>query len=76
MLDVLKPHQPSLIEFASILRKIEGVTKVDISVVEIDRETKTLRIIINGDCLNYEDIKSNIGRQSAIIKSVDHVIVQ
>jgi hypothetical protein len=76
LLDVLKPHQPSILEFASVLREIEGVKKVDITVVEIDSETKSLRILINGDCLNYKDIRSNIYKQSAIIKSVDQVIVQ
>ena len=56
--------------------KADGVKKIDISVVEIDSETKSLRIIINGDCLNYKDLRSNIARRGAVVNSVDQVIVQ
>jgi hypothetical protein len=76
LLDVLKPHQPPLPEFASYIREIDGIRKVDISVVEIDAETETIRVIIDGKGLDYEGLKSHMAKQGAIIHSVDQVIVQ
>jgi len=35
VLDVLKPRAPSLPAFASFLGALEGVTKVDVSLVEM-----------------------------------------
>ena len=76
ILDVLKPHQPPLPEFASFLKEIDGIKKVDISVVEIDEETESLKVIIDGNCLNYEKLRSHMARQGAVIHSVDQVVVQ
>ena len=41
-LDVLKPHSPPLPEFAAFLGEMEGVTRIDISVVEMDEKTESL----------------------------------
>lgn len=76
MLDVLKPHQPPLPLFASFLREINGIKKVDISVVEIDEKTESLRVNIDGNNIDYEDLKSHMTRQGAVVHSVDRVVVQ
>jgi hypothetical protein len=76
VLDVLKPHQPPLPEFASYLGEMDGITRVDISVVEMDEKTESLRIIVDGVDLDYEDIRSRMGRQGAVIHSVDQVVVE
>ena len=76
MLDVLKPHQPPLPDFASFLGEMEGVTRVDVSVVEINEKTESLKIIINGTRLDYEGLRSHMARQGAVIHSVDQVIVR
>ncbi len=59
VLDVLKPHDPSLPEFAEKLADMEGIEGVDISLVEIDKETETLKITVDGE-LDYPKIKSEI----------------
>ena len=76
VLDVLKPHQPPLPAFASFLGEMEGVTKVDVSVVEMDEKTETLKIIIDGAHLDYEALRSHMARQGADIHSVDQVVVE
>jgi len=48
VLDVLKPHSPSLPEFATYLCDLEYVDIVDISLVEIDEETESLKVVIHG----------------------------
>ncbi len=76
VLDVLKPHQPPLPAFASFLGEMEGVTRVDVSVVEMDEKTESLRIIVDGVDLDYEAIRSHMARQGAVTHSVDQVVVE
>ena len=76
VLDVLKPHQPPLPRFASFLGEMEGVTRVDVSVVEMDEKTESLKIIIDGTRLDYEGLRSHLARQGAVIHSVDQVVVE
>ena len=75
-LDVLKPHSPPLPEFAAYLGEIDGVTRVDIAVVEMDEKTESLKVIVDGLGLNYENLRSHMARQGAVIHSVDKVIVE
>ena len=75
-LDVLKPHSPPLPEFAAYLGELEGVTKIDIAVVEMDEKTESLKVIVDGLGLNYESLRSHMARQGAVIHSVDKVIVE
>ena len=76
VLDVLKPHQPPLPEFAAFLGEMNGVTRVDVSVVEMDEKTESLKIIIDGTNLDYEALRSHMSRQGAVIHSVDQVVVE
>ena len=76
VLDVLKPHSPSLPEFASYLAEFEGLTRVDITLVEMDERTESLKVVLNGTSINYDALKEYMGEQGAVIHSVDHVIVE
>jgi hypothetical protein len=76
VLDVLKPHQPPLPEFASFMGELPGLTKIDISVVEMDEKTESLKIIVEGTNLDYEELRSHMARQGAVIHSVDKVVVE
>ncbi|MGW8180235.1 MAG: DUF211 domain-containing protein [bacterium] len=76
VLDVLKPHQPPLPEFAQYMGELPGLTRVDISVVEMDEKTESLRIIVDGTSLDYEELKGHMARQGAVIHSVDKVVVE
>lgn len=74
VLDVLKPHQPTLPEFATFVGKLEGITRVDVSVMEMDEKTETLKITIDGN-LDYENLRTHMAKQGAVIHSVDQVVV-
>jgi hypothetical protein len=76
VLDVLKPHQPPLPEFAKFLGEIEGVDRIDVSVVEMDEKTESLKIIIDGTNIDFEELRSHMATQGAVIHSVDQVIVE
>ena len=75
-MDVLKPHQPPLPEFATFMGEMDGVTRIDISVVEMDEKTESLKVIVDGTSLDYEGLRSHMARQGAVIHSVDQVVVE
>ncbi|UCD45391.1 MAG: DUF211 domain-containing protein [Candidatus Bathyarchaeota archaeon] len=76
VLDVLKPHSPALPEFATFLSEFEGVETVDVSLVEMDEKTESLKVVLNGSGINYEELKEHISSQGAVIHSVDQVVVE
>ena len=76
VLDVLKPHDPPLPDFAFFLGELEGVTRVDVSLVEMDERTMSLRVMLQGTEINFRELREHMGKQGAVIHSVDQVIVE
>ena len=73
ILDVLKPHAPSIIEVAERLAGLDGITGVNISLEEVDAETDSIKITIEGSNINYTKVKKEISDCGAVIHSVDGV---
>ena len=73
VLDVLKPHEPPIQEFARRLGEIPHVKSVDISIHEIDENTQTIRITVEGNEILYEEVDKKISELGATIRSVDKV---
>ena len=74
ILDVLKPHKPSIVEVALKLSRIEGVNGVNCVLNEIDQETENLKIIVEGPNINFEDVSSTLEDLGAVIHSIDNVV--
>jgi hypothetical protein len=72
----LKPHQPPLPEFAAFVGELQGIKRVDVSVVEMDERTESLRITIDATNIDYEELRSHMAKQGAVIHSVDQVVVE
>jgi hypothetical protein len=76
VLDILKPHNPSLIEFATAMNLIKDVKIVNVIVRETDRETETIKLTLQGLDLNINEIKDAIENLGAAIHSVDEVTTE
>lgn len=76
VLDVLKPHSPPLYIFAKFLAELDGLDEVDVSLVEMDERTESLKVVISGPSIDYEVLREHMGKQGAVIHSVDQVIVE
>lgn len=76
ILDVLKPHEPSIDMLAIELVRLEGanVTGVNITLDEVDVKTQTVKIIIEGISLNYPLIKRKLESLNCAIHSLDQVV--
>ncbi|MDH5259015.1 MAG: DUF211 domain-containing protein [Gammaproteobacteria bacterium] len=75
VLDVLKPHQPTILEFASTIADLHINSRVKITVTEVDEKTETTVMIIEGDDLPYSAIEETINSLGASIHSIDEVDV-
>jgi len=73
VLDVLKPHSPSLPEFATKLSSMSGVDGVNVTLIEIDKDTETIKITIDGQ-LDYGTIRAAIEEWGGVVHSIDEVI--
>ncbi len=73
VLDVLKPHSPSIIELAERISDLEGVSGVNVSLDEVDAKTDSVKITIEGPNINYKLVEEAITSCGAEIHSIDGV---
>lgn len=74
VLDVLKTIKgPTLIDMAQKIVELPGVEHVNIKVNEVDVETLTLTITIEGTDIDFEKVRKLIESMGAVIHSVDEV---
>lgn len=75
VLDVLKLREPSLPELAASLSSMKGIEGVNISLVEMDQNTESVKIAIEGDNIDINYVKEMLKDNGAVIHSIDEVVV-
>lgn len=73
ILDILKPHSPSIIEYAKRIGGMKNVSGVNVAVDEIDERTETIKLIVRGNKINYEDLLDVIRDLGGTVHSIDEV---
>ncbi len=73
VLDVLKPHHPSIIELSKRLSSMSGVLGVNCTIDEVDQDTENIKVRIEGNSINYKKVEKAIKESGAVIHSVDSV---
>ena len=73
VLDVLKPHQPNVLDFCEAIAKVGDDYHVRLIVLEMDENTETLKMEITGDAIDFEVIKSTISEMGGSLHSIDEV---
>jgi len=76
VLDILKPHAPPLIEFARELAALKGLQKVDASIVEVDADTETVKLTVEGTNINFQQLHEMVKKMGAAVHSVDQVVAE
>jgi hypothetical protein len=74
VLDVLKPHEPSILELAQLLSELGGVEAVNISIYEIDRKVENAKITLEGPDIQYDQVHDIIVDNGGAIHSLDEVV--
>lgn len=73
VLDVLKPHKPSLIEMSLRLSGLKGIDGVSCTLEEVDQETESVKVTIEGPAVNYASVEDTLRELGAVIHSIDLV---
>ena len=74
VLDVLKPHNPSIIDICDKLADLKGISGVNCTLDEVDQETESIKITIEGHAIDFEAVKNSLAEQGAVIHSIDNVV--
>ncbi|MFB6208301.1 MAG: DUF211 domain-containing protein [Candidatus Nanohaloarchaea archaeon] len=72
VLDILKPHEPPIIEITERLAELDGVEGVNSSLIEVDEEVKNIKITMEGQ-IDPGEVRSLIENEGGSIHSVDEV---
>ena len=75
VLDVLKPHQPNALEFASAIADQSGGYRVTVTVSAVDEKTETTVVVIESDDIQYEAVIEVISALGGSVHSIDEVEV-
>jgi len=75
VLDILKPHTPSVLEFSKLLAGQEGL-RVKVRVQEVDERTETLVVVVEGAAIDFECLQAAISEFGASLHSIDEVEVE
>jgi hypothetical protein len=74
VIDVLKPHDPDLLEFTEQIAEIESIAGVTSSLIELDKEVQNIELTLSGDDVDYETVVETIEHLGGTIHSVDEVV--
>ncbi len=75
VLDILKPLKGvSIIDVAREVAAIPGIEGVNVTVQEIDVETVTLSMTIEGSEIDFDAVKEKLEELGCIIHSIDQVV--
>lgn len=76
VLDVLKPHQPNALVFSKAIAGAGGNYRVRVTVLEVDENTETLQVVVEGDDIDFDAVQSGISELGGSLHSIDEVEVE
>jgi len=74
-LDVLKPHHPNALEFATALADLGRETEISLTVEAVDEKTESVVVEIDGKDINFDVISERIRELGGSVHSIDEVKV-
>ena len=73
VLDVMKPHEPDVLEFADVVADGAGVAGVDVSLIETDRDVQNLKVTLEGEDIDATAVEAAIEGLGGTVHSIDAV---
>ena len=75
ILDILKPHKPNALDFASSLAELSEDLEVTVTVIAVDEKTETIEMLLLGSDINFQHVSERIKELGGSIHSIDEVHV-
>ena len=73
VVDVLKPHEPPLVEFTNAVTETEGVDAATASLIELDKEVQNVKVSVEGAALSLDAVEETVKHLGGTVHSVDEV---
>lgn len=73
VLDVLKPHEPGMVDLTEGMLDRLDIDGMTATLVEMDEKVRTIRVAVEGEDLDLNEINEVIEDLGASIHSVDQV---
>ncbi len=73
VLDVLKPHNPSILDLSNKLSKLKGIDGVNIITIEIDKEVENVKVVLEGPDINFNKVRKILENSGGAVHSIDEV---
>lgn len=74
VVDVLKPHQPEITEFAKSVADSDGVEGVNATLIETDREVQNIKITMEGGDIDKDEVFEVIEGLGGSVHSIDEAV--
>jgi len=75
VLDVLKPHKPNIVDFGKIFCNAYNVESINITVYAVDEKTESVKMVLEGENIDFDSIKALIDNNGGALHSIDKVIL-
>jgi hypothetical protein len=69
----MSPAQQSMVDLVDKLSKLEGVSQVDVTLQELEKNVEDFKVTLEGYGLDYERIREALKDFGAVIRNVDHI---
>jgi hypothetical protein len=73
VIDVMKPHDPRLVEFTAEVGDVEAVAGVTATLVERDEDVQNVKLTLEGEELDLGAVTETVEALGATVHSVDEV---
>ncbi len=74
VLDVLKPHKPSMLEMSQRVSDHDSVKAVNASLYEVDEEVENIKMTVVGETIDYDAVRAVIEDMGGSVHSVDEAV--
>lgn len=75
VLDVLKPRQPNIIDFAKAIASLGSGYRVNLRVEEVDDKTESVLLSVEAEDMDFVALEAKINELGASLHSIDEVEV-
>ncbi len=69
----MSPAQQSVVDLVERLSRIEGISQVDITLQELEKNVEDFKVMLDGYGLDYEKIRALLKDFGAVIRNVDSI---
>ncbi|MDY6789124.1 MAG: DUF211 domain-containing protein [Candidatus Nanohaloarchaea archaeon] len=74
VLDVLKPHEPKMLEMAEKISELNSVDSINATLYEVDESVENVKLTIQADNIDFGEVVSQIEELGGSIHSVDEAV--